>query len=196
MNLKSFNTLKSRQARKFKDELSVELPETLSAISSAMQSGYTLNQAIIFVSKSCPRASAHFLKQIIDKVEFGYSIQNSLGTIENFNKENDIKLFATTLKIQIENGGNTIEVLNKISAILRQKIQLRQEIKSLTAQGRYSGIIIAGLCPVSIFLFSVISPEYISPLYSTRIGNILLILALLFAILGFKSIANITNIDL
>lgn len=100
------------------------------------------------------------------------------------------------LSLQAKSGGNTSEILEQTSQALRDQLDLEKEIKASTAQGLYSGILVALLWPVSLFLFTYISPEYIDVLFYTPLGKLLLLIAVILEVSGFICIWNITRIKI
>jgi tight adherence protein B len=97
--------------------------------------------------------------------------------------------------VQREVGGNLAEVLDAISFTIRERVRIKGEIKSLTAQGRATGVIITILPFVLVGLLSVINPEFISPLFEDQCGWIMMGVSLLLIAIGYFVINKITNIE-
>jgi len=135
--------------------------------------------------------------------EFGWTIRDiNLGsTVEEALKRmsaragsDDLDMMVTAILVQRQVGGNLAVVLDNISETIRERIRIKQEIRTLTAQGRMSGLII-GLLPVALFaLLVVINPEYISTLTDSTIGMVLLAGALGSELLGLLIIRRIIDI--
>lgn len=98
--------------------------------------------------------------------------------------------------IQQQVGGNLATILDTIRETISERIRLRREIGTLTAQGRATGIILAGI-PAALFLFFyVFSPGFIQPLITTTIGHLAIGGAIILEIIGFFVIHRIVNIKI
>ena len=98
--------------------------------------------------------------------------------------------------LQRETGGNTAEVVELVADTIRERLELRQMVRSLTAQGRLAGLILSALPLGLLLMVSLINPQYIHPLFHTTIGVILLVFAGLMSVLGSLVIRKIVQIDL
>jgi tight adherence protein B len=107
----------------------------------------------------------------------------------------DLELVMTTVLIQRQIGGNLAEVLDNIAETIRERVKLRQEIKTLTAQGRLSGLII-GVLPIALAIFLLaVNPEYIRILFTHPIGRLMIGVALTAEIIGILVIRRIVAIE-
>jgi tight adherence protein B len=107
----------------------------------------------------------------------------------------DLELVITAVMIQRQVGGNLAEVLDSIASTIRERVRIKGEIKTLTAQGRISGLII-GLLPIFLTgTIYVISPEYIGVLFKNKVGLLLVFVAVMSQALGLSIIRKIVNIQ-
>jgi len=105
-------------------------------------------------------------------------------------------LVITAVLIQRQVGGNLAEVLDSIATTIRERIRIKGEIKTLTAQGRMSGVIIS-LLPVALLAaLKMINPGYIDLLFAQQIGQIMLGVAVCGQLLGIVAIQKIVNIEI
>jgi tight adherence protein B len=106
----------------------------------------------------------------------------------------DFEQVALVAALQRETGGNTAEVLDRVTDTVRDRVALHRMIKTLTAQGRMSRWVVSGL-PVALLLaITLINPEYIRPLYVEPLGRALLVLAGLMVVSGSLVIKRIVDI--
>ena len=78
---------------------------------------------------------------------------------------------------------------------MRERIRIRGEITTLTAQQKLTGLVIGGL-PIGVgILFQIMSPGYISPLFTTLLGKLMLGVAVLLEIVGVMIIQRILDIE-
>ena len=76
----------------------------------------------------------------------------------------EIKIFVTAMLVQLQSGGNLAEMLEKLSAIIRQRYRTRGQIKALTAEGRFQAVVLLALPVVMFLIFLVLNPAYESEL--------------------------------
>jgi tight adherence protein B len=96
--------------------------------------------------------------------------------------------------LQRETGGNTAEVLDRVTDTIRERFELRRLVKTLTAQGRMSRWIVSALPVVLLSVITLINPGYMEPLYTESLGRVLLVGAGLFIVAGSIVIGRIVNI--
>ncbi|MFZ5631235.1 MAG: type II secretion system F family protein [Bacillota bacterium] len=181
---------KARRLNKF----NFLIGDSLVIMSNALRSGFSFLQAMDMVRKEMPDPIAR---------EFGRTFQEmSLGTpteeaLENLNKRvgsEDLELVITAVLIQRQVGGNLAEILDNIANTIRERVRIQGEIKTLTAQGRISGIIIGVLPLLLAATLSLISPQYLEPLVTHPLGQGMLVTALALELLGILIIRKIINI--
>ena len=104
-------------------------------------------------------------------------------------------LVVSAVLIQRTTGGNLSEMLSTISHTIRERIKIKGEINSITAQGRMSGLIIGAL-PIGIAaVLMVVNPDYMSTFFTTKIGNIMLVVSVVMEVIGFFAIRKVVTID-
>ena len=183
-------------AMKRYDRLTQQIPETIRAIANAMKAGYSFEQAFIFVASESVDPIGTYLRNAVKEIEYNFSTDAVLTRLRNNANHRDIDLVVDGILMQHKIGGNLVEMLENIAYITSERMKLENELKVLTAQGRVSGVIVAMLFPISLFMFTMISREYVDVLYNTTIGQFFLVLAIELEIIGFKMIWNITHVKL
>jgi len=102
---------------------------------------------------------------------------------------------ALVATLQAETGGNTAEVIDVVTETIRERLELRRLVRTLTAQGRLAGWVLSAL-PVGMLLFlSFVNPSYISPLFHTTLGIISIVAAGIMMVSGSFIIRRIVDID-
>ena len=110
-------------------------------------------------------------------------------------KSYDLDLVVTAIVIQLQVGGNLAEVLDTIASTIRDRVRMKREISALTAEGRLSGVILV-LLPLGLgVLLDLRNPDYFRPLFTTEIGQILIIGAIVAQIIGSLVIRRQVNMD-
>ncbi len=173
---------------------SKQLGDALMIISNSLKAGFTFEQSLVNIAKDLPDPISTEFKQVTRELELGSSLDESLTALSKRMQNNDLELLTTTVVIQKQIGGNLADIIETIAETMRDRITIKNTIKTLTAQGRISGIVIA-LIPVFIILVvTLINPEYMMPLFTTVFGYALLTIAFILELIGYLVIRKIVNI--
>ncbi len=176
-------------------EFNNQLPDALNLISSALKSGFSLLQAFDVVSKELPPPISREFNQVLKECRLNVSIEDALNNMLKRVNSPDLDLVVTAVLIQRQTGGNLSEILDNINETIRNRIKLKGEIRTLTAQGRISGIIIS-LLPIGLgLIIYLIKPGYISLLITHPVGWLLLSGALVMELVGIILIRKIVSIN-
>ncbi len=180
-----------RRLRRFNDQLG----DTLILLSNALKAGYSFPQAMASISRSAGPPIAEEFARATKEVQLGVTTDEALGHMVNRIQSEDLDLVVTAVQIQRVVGGNLAEILDNIAFTIRERIRIKGEIRTLTAQSRASSYIITALPVVLVLILQAINPHYISPLLTFRgPGPYILggcILSIVFAFFLMRRIANI-----
>jgi tight adherence protein B len=173
-----------------------QLNEGIMIISNSLKAGYSFLQAVEVVSEETKDPFSKEFKKLLKEMSLGISEEEALKNLLVRMESQDLRLIINAILIQKDIGGNLSEILDNISETIRERQKIKNEIKTLTAQGRLSGIIVmlipVFLCGI-IFLFN---KEYMILMFTNQIGIIMLGLAVMNETLGFFIIKRIINIDM
>jgi tight adherence protein B len=106
----------------------------------------------------------------------------------------DVRFFVIAVIIQRATGGDLAEVLDKIGRLIRQRFELHGHVAALTAEGRLSGLVLLALPPGLLAFLSMSNWPYISPLFTTSTGNMLLVITAVAQVVGAVVIKKIVSI--
>jgi tight adherence protein B len=107
-----------------------------------------------------------------------------------------MELIIQAVQTQLTVGGNLAEVLDNIGDMIRDRVALAGEIAASTAEGRMSAMILGGMPFILALIIQVVSPGYLSPLFTEKIGLIMLGVAGVLMVVGFLIIRSMLNLDL
>ena len=176
------------------DTFSTQLGDALQLISNGLKAGFSFEQALVSVrTDMVPPISIEF-GRAINEMNYGMSLEDALTGVTTRMDSSDMKLLTSAVMIQRKTGGNLAYILDNLALTIRERVKLKNKIKTLTAQGRMSGYVLGS---VPIFLFFVISginPEYMSVFYTTTVGIVIVVVALLLEVLAFVIINNMTKL--
>ena len=179
-----------------------QLPDTITLIANALRAGSSFLQAIeLVVRESRPPISTEF-GRVIREVNLGLSFDVALENMVRRVRSDDLELMATAISIQHTVGGNLAEILDSIAFTIRERVRIKGEIRTLTAQQRMSGYVV-GFLPIALagFLF-IAAPGFMEPMFDNRVsvvglplGVIILLLGGFSMFMGFMFIRKIVDIE-
>lgn len=172
-----------------------QIVDALTLISTSMKAGYSFIQAMDMVAREVPAPLGEEFGMAVHEMSLGATVDESLEEMVRRVGLEDLGLVVTAVLVQRQVGGNLTEVLDTIAHTIRERQRIQGEIKTLTAQGRISGIII-GLLPVGLTMFiSLLNPTYMSTLFQSSLGLFLLFLGCCGEITGVLLIRRIIRIE-
>jgi tight adherence protein B len=173
-----------------------ELAEGLAHIASAMRAGFALLQAIDSAARRLQPPLAQELAHLVTDVNLGRTLEEALADLNERIGSYDLDMVVTAILIQRRTGGNLSEVLDNVTETMRERDRVRGEIRVLTAQQRFAGIVLS-VWPVALAaIFFLLNPDVMSNLWTTPVGLVLLISAAFLQLLGFLTIRRILAIDI
>jgi tight adherence protein B len=173
----------ARRKRIFADQLD----NTLQLFSGSLRAGHSLLRAVDAVARESPAPTSEELARVVNESRLGMELNESLEQAAQRMESEDFSWVAQAIAIHREVGGDLAEVLDRVSATIRERNQIKRQVRTLSAEGKLSAYILMAL-PVGIAgVLSIISPEYISQFVTNGfIGYALIVIALvMFAIGGF-----------
>ena len=183
--------LQARRIRAFDKQLG----DTIVLLSNALKAGYSFAQAINTVSKSASPPIADEFARATREMALGISVDDALNHMVKRNNSEDFDLMVTAVQIHRVVGGNLAEILDTIAHTIRERVRIKGEIRTLTAQARASGWIIT-LLPIGLAaVLTVISPDYFQPLFNEGLGIAMLAVGGFSMLVGFALIQKIVKIE-
>lgn len=174
---------------------SEQLGDAIGIFSNSIKAGYSFLQAVGSVSREMPYPVSKEFGLLLKEMSFGIDSNLALQNMTNRIESEDLELMITAILIQRETGGNLSEILDNISDTIRERITIQGEVKTLTAQGKMSGIIV-GVMPLILgVILYFANKEYMMVLFTTTPGRIALGVAFINEIIGVMLISKIIKID-
>jgi Flp pilus assembly protein TadB len=174
----SFRIVRRRTA--FADQL----PDVLHLIASALKSGFSLPQALDAVVREDAQPVAGEFARALAETRLGGVLEDGLEAVANRMDSDDLRWTVTAIRIQQGVGGNLAEVLTTIVSTIRERAFLRRQVRALSAEGRLSAYVIITLpWLIGIWLF-ISRPQYMRLLYTTHVGEIMLVGAIGLMVVG------------
>jgi tight adherence protein B len=185
----------NNQRNKRVNKINAQLVDLLGMTSNSLKSGYGLMQGFEFSSKQLPDPLGQEIRRMLRESTLGMSAEQALNQLGERIASKDMDMVITAINIQRSVGGNLAEILDNVAHTMRERERIRGEINTLTAQQKMTGIVI-GLLPVFMFLiFMVINPDYMSLLFETTAGRLIIAGSIVMEIMGYIMIRKIMAIE-
>jgi len=157
---------KVKRVQKFNSQIG----DSLVVMSNSLRAGFSFLQAMEMVAREMPAPISDEFNRTLREMNLGTPTEEALLNLNKRIESEDLDLVITAVLIQRQVGGNLSEILDGISHTIRERIRIKGEIKTLTAQGRISGIIVGALPVVIGLVLAVINPTYIGSLFTNPVG--------------------------
>jgi len=180
----------SRRRAKFADQLD----DTLQLISSGLRAGHSLARAIDAVSREADSPTSEEFARIINENRLGMDLGEAIRRGARRMQSDDLAWTSQAVDIHREVGGNLSEVLDHVSETIRERNQIRRQVKTLSSEGRMSANVLMAL-PIAIaVILSVLSPGYLNVFVTTSIGVGLVVVSVILFVVGAIWMRAITRI--
>ena len=171
-----------------------QLPDTITLLSNSLRAGSSFLQSIELVSREGAPPMSEEMGRVVREVNLGLGMEEALHNLVRRIKSDDLDLMVTAIGIQQQVGGNLAEILDTIAFTIRERVRIKGEINTLTAQGRVSGYLVAFL-PIGLGVaLNAINPAFMAPLFTETVGRILMGVGAVMMTIGFLAIRKITDI--
>lgn len=171
------------------------MPGMLTSIIGSLKAGFSFLQSLQMVAEESDSPIKEEIGFVLKLIQYGTSMEEALIEWKKRMPSEDLDLLVEAILIQRQVGGNLAFLLEKIVDTMRARNKLENQVQTLTAQGRLSGMII-GFLPVGLgVVIYFLNPDYITPLFTHPIGQGLLIAAVISEVTGFMFIRKITTIE-
>lgn len=173
-----------------------QLGDSLTLTANSLRTGYSFLQAMELVAREMQAPIADEFARTVKEMSLGATMETALENMAKRLDSDDLDLVLTAVLIQRQVGGNLSEVLDNIARTIRERVRIRGEIRTLTAQGRISGLIVSLLPLVMGGVIYLMNPEYIRPLFAQPAGRLMLGGAVVSQLIGIILIRRIVDIEI
>lgn len=138
----------------------IQLPEALDLITRGLKAGHPVPIALAMVGREMPDPVGSEFGLVADEITFGSDLVNALTSMRERVGHEDLPLFVTAVSIQSTTGGNLREILDGLSQVIRERGKLRRKIRSISAEGRMSAIILTAVPVGLLTVLTVFMPGF------------------------------------
>jgi tight adherence protein B len=171
-----------------------QLPDVFELLSQALRAGHSLASGMQVIAKEMPDPAGTEFGRAFHEQNLGLKIEDALKNLADRVDILDVRMFVTAVLIQRQTGGDLAEVLDKIGAVIRERIELFGTVQALTAEGRLSGYVLLALPAVVFVAMLKMNPSYAYVLLTDPMGKMMLTTSIVMQIMGWAMIKKIVNI--
>jgi len=172
-----------------------QTPDMLLLLTASLRAGHSFSQAMALVASEMPPPTCTEFAWASGETALGAPLETALGRMLARVPSPDLDLIVTAILIQLPLGGNLAEVLAVIAETIRERVRVQGEVRTLTAEGRLSALVLIVLAPALALLLHARNPAYFQPLLETALGRGLLAEAVLGQIVGGLLVRAMVRLD-
>ncbi len=151
-----------------------QFPDALDIIVRSLRAGHPVPIAITMVARESPDPIGTEFGIVADEITYGADLETAMRNLYFRIGQDDLPLFVTAVAIQGSTGGNLGEILENLSAVIRQRFKMRRKIRALAAEGRASALILSSLPIVMFMIVQLVAPDFYGSVWHEDITKIIL----------------------
>ena len=175
-------------------QLEGQTVEALELAARSLRAGHPLVGAFRLISEEMSPPVSLIFGDICQLQEYGASLKEAIYKPIAKSGSSDLHLFATSVAIQLESGGNLADMMYRLAAVTRDRIRLRRRVGILTAQTQLSKRVLIALPFILLVGLTILNADYMAPLFSTQLGNYLLTAAGVGMVLGIWTMNRVSRL--
>lgn len=181
-----------RRRKKFTNQLG----DMLTMVANALRAGFSFMQAFELISREMDAPMGREVQLVVNEVNLGNTLESALDNMQRRVASPDFELVVTAVLIQRQVGGDLAQILDTISETIAERVRMRREVMTLTAQGRASALVVSCI-PIGLAVaVSILNPNYLKPLIETELGRMFIVAAVILQLIGFIVIHRIVDIEI
>jgi tight adherence protein B len=189
-----FIFLKHRRKMRLK-KFEEQFPEALDLLSRAIRAGHAFQTAMGMIADEMAAPVGPEFKKTFDQQNFGLPLRDALNQLSERVPILDVRFFVTAVMIQRDTGGNLSEILDNLAHVVRERFKILRQVRVHTAHGRFTGWVLLALPAALAVVLSYISPQHMETLFKERIGQEMLVAAMIMQTIGFFWIRKVIKIE-
>ena len=178
-----------------REKFNLQLPEALATMSNALRAGFSISQAFDSVVETGDKPMCEEFAILQQQLRIGMSFDDALESMSERVGSDDLTLVTTAILISRKTGGNVTEIFDRISETIRSRMKIQRKVRTLTAQGRFQGLIVS-LMPIALgAIMTAIKPQMMIPFFLSWVGAASVVGVIVLITLGWLMIRKIIRID-
>ncbi len=155
-------------------EFERQFADALQLLSRSLKAGHPLTGAFRLAAEEMRPPVSDIFAKLCQEQSLGVGLEHSLRAAAESSYSSDLKLFATSVGIQIRTGGNLADMMDRLSLVIRERIRLSQHVRVISAQTQFSKRILLALPLLMLLILSILNPAHLAPLFATELGHYML----------------------
>jgi len=172
------------------------LPEAIDLFTRAMRAGHNIHSGLQVLADESPEPLASEFKKLVEDLALGSPVEEAIHNLGDRVPLLDVRFFSIGVILQRETGANIVAVMENLSMVIRERLQLRGRLRAHTAQQRFSAGLLCGLPIFTALVSYFIRYEYISILWLTPLGSKFLIYGVISEIIGILAVRKVASVRL
>jgi len=189
-----FGFLLHRRGRRLK-RFEEMFPEALDLLSRAIRAGHAFQTAMGMVADELPEPVGPEFKKTFDQQNYGLPLRDALNELSERIHLLDVRFFVTAVLIQRDTGGNLSEILDGLAHVVRERFKIQRDVRTHTSHGRFTGYVLMALPAALAAALSFINPEHMQLLFRERMGQMMLMGAVVMQGIGYIWIRKVIKIE-
>ncbi|HEV2982036.1 MAG TPA: type II secretion system F family protein [Solirubrobacteraceae bacterium] len=181
--------------RRVRIRFAEQLPAHLQELAAMLRAGHSMVSGITAVGDGASEPTRGEFQRVIADERLGLPLSEALASVVMRMRAPDMEQVSLVAELHNQTGGNMAEVLDRVAEAVRERAELNRELRTLTAQARFSRWIVTALPPALVVLIELINPEYLSPLIETGTGQVLFGFAIVMVVGGSLLMGRIARIE-
>jgi tight adherence protein B len=184
-----------RKATKRLKRFEEQFPEALDLLSRAIRAGHAFQTAMGMVADELPEPVGPEFKKTFDQQNYGLPLKDALNELAERVGLLDVRFFVTAVLIQRDTGGNLSEILDNLAHVVRERFKILRQVRVHTAHGRFTGYVLLGLPALLACALMWINPEHMGLLFSEKLGQMMVLGAIVMQTIGYFWIRQVIKIE-
>lgn len=185
----------SQKASKRRSTFAAQLPDALQLMAGSLRSGFGLMQAVDTVANEIADPAGEEFRRVKLETHLGRDSDEALKAMAHRLQSEDFRWVVEAIEIHREVGGDLGEILDSVTDTVRDRNRIRRRVKSLSAEGRFSGVILGSLPVFLVGALMMINPDYLLELFESTMGQIMVAAGLLGMVVGVLWMRKITKLE-
>ena len=173
-----------------------QLPEGLDFLARALKAGHAFTGSMKLATENFEEPLGTEFARTLEEVNFGVSTNDALKNLLDRVDSQDLRYFVVSVILQRETGGNLAEIMESISRIIRERFKFRDKLRVLSAEGKFSGVLLCALPFLIMAYLQVVNPTYLEILLTDSLGQIIAGVSASMMCLGIFMMRKTTKIEI
>lgn len=171
-------------------------PDALDLMGYSLKAGHSIMSSFKMVAEEMADPVAEEFTRVVEEINFGLDLDSTLRNFSRRIDSSELKFFVTSVIIQRETGGNLVELLDRISEVIRRKFRFREKVRTVTGEAKLSAVILLALPFLAGAMIFLLNPAYIRVLFDDPIGPYLIAIATTMMCIGSFIMYKLIQLDM